>query len=635
MPQLVEPGNMPPDPGLTNSSLRQIVRPSIGSDTIRVKFSNEFSSSPVTMKAVKLAVTDSYFDIFDTTIVKLTFGGSPEITMDPDTAIYSDPFAFNLEPRKDVSITIYFGETSADVTGHPGSRTSSYMIIGNDTSVNDFSDYIRTIHWYVINGIDVLVPSTATSVAILGNSITDGRGSITNMQNRWTDLLSERLLANPGTEQVGVLNMGAGGNCVLKDCLGPAAVDRYERDILNQSGVRSIIIFEGVNDIGGVNSADAATSVANGLIAAYKMMIDSAHARDIWIYGATITPFKGNGYYNQYSEACRNKVNGWIRNSDRFDAVIDFDMVLRNPEDTASLVSSYQNDGLHPDTAGYRIMVDSMDLKLFEGLDTLFPAPDTSESVYLWIEPECATVGENWELIIDPQVSNQTYAIVEPGINSNASAPADAASAIGMSFTVPKDTNYCIFVRLNSFGSDDDSFWAKMDDRNFVLHDGLGTSGWEWRKLDTFSLATGEHTLTVAHGEDGSNLDKFCITTDTLLPAGLGKPADIVCMPDTTTPVMGIKDVTGGVDTYTLGQNYPNPFADKTTIAFEIIRDTYVSLKVYSVLGEEIAEIAGKEYTSGMHIVEFDAIGLSKGIYYYTIKTNKYSATREMIVLNE
>jgi len=265
----------------------------------------------------------------------------------------------------DVAITIYFGATPPDITGHPGSRTTSYLMPGNKASETDFSGSVTTEHWYVIYGIDVQARSWASCIAILGNSITDGRGSTTNMQDRWPDLLSERLLANRGTKKVGVLNLGIGGNCVLKDCLGTAAKSRYERDILSKPGVKFVIIFEGVNDIGGVRSSDAAASVASGLIAAYKMMIDSAHSRGLTIYGATITPFKGNGYFNQYSEECRNKVNGWIRGSGWFDAVIDFDHVVRNPQDTISLVSSFQNDGLHPDLQGFKKMADCIDLKLF------------------------------------------------------------------------------------------------------------------------------------------------------------------------------------------------------------------------------------------------------------------------------
>jgi len=363
--QLVETRNNPPLPGLTGNSLRQVVRVSIGGEVLRVKFSNEFSKSPVTIHSVQFAASAGGSLIKQSTNVILTFNGSKEVIMDSGTSITSDPFAFNLQPGMDVAITIYFGSTPPDITGHPGSRTTSYLLPGNNASETDFSGSVTTEHWYVINGIDVQAPSTASCIAILGNSITDGRGSTTNMQNRWPDLLSERLLENPGTRHVGVLNLGIGGNCVLKDCLGTSGISRYERDILRQPGVKFVIIFEGVNDIGGVRSSDAAASVASGLIAAYKMMIDSAHSRGLKIYGATITPFKGNGYYNPYSEKCRNEVNGWIRGSGRFDAVFDFDYVVRNPGDTISLVSSFQNDGLHPDLPGFKKMADCIDLKLF------------------------------------------------------------------------------------------------------------------------------------------------------------------------------------------------------------------------------------------------------------------------------
>jgi lysophospholipase L1-like esterase len=369
-PQLVEPGNMPPAPGLTNNSLRQIVRVSIGGDTLRIKFSNEFSGEPVTMKSVQIAASAGGSSIYDSTNINLTFNNNHEVTMEPGTVVISDPIAFHLQPRMDIAITIYFGQTSETVTGHPGSRTTSYILAGNDATVTDFTAAVNTDRWYVINGIDVLAPPSYYCVAIIGNSITDGRGSVTNMQNRWPDILSERLLKNPSTWNVGILNLGIGGNCVLKPCLGPAAIDRYERDILNQKGVRAFIIFEGVNDIGGVNTVASADSIANGLISAYLRMIEAAKARKIMVYGATIMPFKGNGYYNEYSETCRNKVNDWIRNSGRFDAVIDFDRIMRNPQDTISLVSSFQNDGLHPDADGHRKMGEAVDLDLFERLNS-------------------------------------------------------------------------------------------------------------------------------------------------------------------------------------------------------------------------------------------------------------------------
>jgi lysophospholipase L1-like esterase len=369
-PQLVEAGNMPPSPGLTNNSLRQVVRVSIGGDTLRARFSNEFSTSAVTMKSVQMAVSTGAGTINVSTNKELKFNGNSEVTMNAGIALTSDPIAFKLTPRLDVAITIYFGQTSATVTGHPGSRTTSYIVAGNTTTTTDFTGAVTTDHWYNINAIDVKEPSSAACVAILGNSITDGRGSITNLQNRWTDVFSESLLKDSSTQQVGVLNLGIGGNCVLSGGLGPTGVIRYDRDILNQNGVRWAIIFEGVNDIGGVSSAAGATTTANNLIAAYKQMIVKARARNIRIYGGTIMPFNGNSYYNQYSESCRNTVNQWIRTGGNYDGCIDFDRVMRNPQDTTRLVSTYQNDGLHPDAAGYKTMGESIDLNLFTAPDT-------------------------------------------------------------------------------------------------------------------------------------------------------------------------------------------------------------------------------------------------------------------------
>jgi lysophospholipase L1-like esterase len=364
-PQLVEPGNMPPAPGLTNNSLRQVVRVSIGGDTLRVKFSNEFSAGAVTMTSVQIAASTGGGTISLSANRELRFNGIPGVTMNAGAAVTSDPIAFPLAPRMDVAITIYYGQTSPTVTGHPGSRTTSYIIAGNTTTTTDFTGAVTTDHWYNINTIDVLAPSTAACVAILGNSITDGRGSTTNGQNRWPDTFSESLLKDSSTQQVGVLNLGIGGNCVLSGGLGPTGVSRFDRDILGQQGVRWAIVFEGVNDIGGVSSAAAATSTANNLIKAYTQMVVKAHSNNIRIYGGTITPFKGNAYYNQYSELCRTTVNQWIRTRGNFDACIDFDATMRDPQDSTRLVTTYQNDGLHPDTTGYKTMGQSIDLSLF------------------------------------------------------------------------------------------------------------------------------------------------------------------------------------------------------------------------------------------------------------------------------
>ena len=356
---------MPPTPGLANNSLRQVVRVSIGGDTLRVKFSNAFSTSAVTMNSAQIAVSAGGDSIDVSTNKELKFNGNAQVTMNPGVEVTSDPIAFHLTPRMTLAITIYYGQTSPSVTGHPGSRTTSYIIAGNTTTNTDFSGAVTTDHWYNIRGIDVVAPSDAGCVTILGNSITDGRGSTTNLQNRWPDMFSQALLRDSSTQHVGVLNEGIGGNCVLSGGLGPTGISRFYQDLINQSGVRWIIVFEGVNDIGGVFFSSSATSVANNLISAYQTIIANAHARNIKIYGATITPFKGNSYYNQYSEQCRETVNQWIRTPGNFDACIDFDKVMRNPSDTLSMISSDNNDGLHPDSAGHRRMGESVDLSLF------------------------------------------------------------------------------------------------------------------------------------------------------------------------------------------------------------------------------------------------------------------------------
>ena len=366
-PQLVEPHNMPPEPGLSNNTLRQVVRVSLGGDSLRLRFSNEFSESATVMKEVQIATSKGNGAIDPSTIKKLKFNGETQVSIDPKEAITSDPVAFDLEDRENLAITIHFGTIPEDLTGHPGSRTTSYIFEGDKISVPNSSGATKTDHWYIISGIEVKAPQSAAAVAIIGNSITDGRGSGTNKQNRWPDILSERLLENPSTRNVAVLNQGIGGNAVLKGGLGPTALERFDRDILDQKGVRWAIIMEGVNDLGATRDRAAAFQVAGDLIAAYKTMIDKAHARNIKVYGGTITPIKKSFYYEDFRESARDSVNNWIRNSGHFDAVIDFDMAIRNPEDTLTILpKAHSGDYLHPNELGYKMMGKAIDLSLFE-----------------------------------------------------------------------------------------------------------------------------------------------------------------------------------------------------------------------------------------------------------------------------
>jgi lysophospholipase L1-like esterase len=332
-----------------------------------MRFSNEFSTSPVTLAAVHIAVSAGGSAIDPNTDQTLRFGGEPQATMKPGAAVTSDPFRFALKPRTDVTITINFGDTSPDVTGHPGSRTTSYLLLGNEVSAADLPGAVQTDHWYIINCIEVMATESAAAVVVLGNSITDGRGSGTNKQNRWPDELARRLQENPDSRHVAVLNEGIGGNCVLRDCLGPSALSRFGHDVIKQTKVRWLIILEGINDIGQVQGAKAADAVVHGLIAAYEQMIDSAHAKGIHVYGATLTPFGGSFYDTPDSESAWKRVNEWIRNSGRFDAVIDLDAALRDPTNPLHLLPAADSgDHLHPSETGHRMMAEAVDLTLFK-----------------------------------------------------------------------------------------------------------------------------------------------------------------------------------------------------------------------------------------------------------------------------
>ena len=362
-PQLTEPRNLPPPPGLTGNTARQFVQISIGGEKLRVRFSNAFGTNAVTMNSVHLALPISDSAIDTNSDKALTFNGKPTVTIPAGESVLSDTLDFHLAPLSRLAVTIHFGDTSGAVTGHPGSRTTSYLQSGDAVTAAELTDAVTNQHWYFLTGIDVRVKHSPGAIVAFGDSITDGRGSGTDKNDRWPDDLAHRLQADKSTAAIAVLNEGIGGNCILRGGLGPTALSRFDRDVLGQSGARWLIIFEGVNDIGGSRSA----SVATNLISAFQKMIAQAHAHHLRVYGATITPFGGSFYDSPAHETAWQTVNDWIRNSGQFDAVIDFAAAMGDPQNPSHLLPAADSgDHLHPNETGYQMMAGAIDLKLFK-----------------------------------------------------------------------------------------------------------------------------------------------------------------------------------------------------------------------------------------------------------------------------
>ncbi|MGA2176892.1 MAG: SGNH/GDSL hydrolase family protein [Verrucomicrobiota bacterium] len=368
-PQLTEPRNLPPAP-LANGTLRQFAHVTVGGKHLRLRLSNAYGTNSVTINSVHMALSAGagsagHGDINPATDKALLFGGAPLITLPPGAMVLSDPLDFDLPSLTNVAVSIFFGDISGTtINGHPGSRTTSFILPGNVVAAASMAGAATTAHWYIITGIDVLAESEGGAVVTLGDSITDGRGSTTDGNDRWPDDLARRLNTNPRTAEVAVVNMGIGGNGIFAG-LGPAAVARFDRDVLGQSGARWLIVSEGVNDIGGA-SASGSPALATNLINAYTQFIAKAHARNILAYGATITPFGGSFYFSAAHEAARQTVNTWIRTNNLYDGVIDFDAVVRNPTTLTNLLRAYDSgDGLHLNPSGYQAMANAIDLTLF------------------------------------------------------------------------------------------------------------------------------------------------------------------------------------------------------------------------------------------------------------------------------
>ncbi|MCI1684883.1 MAG: GDSL-type esterase/lipase family protein [Prevotella sp.] len=344
---------MPYNNNLTNRSVRQVVKVSIGGNVIRLKISNELSSQPLEIRSIYIAYTTDDFAIYTKSAKYFKFNKNYTVTVPARQAVWSDGLPFDLRPLSRLTITINYTKAPKRPTVHMGSRTTSYIMQGVTDTHSDFASSFREDHWFNIAGIDVWDDS-ARCIAIIGNSITDGKCSTNNAQNRWPDIMAETLQDKYKVKDLGVLNLGIGNNRVaLPGGFGYMAKERFDHDILGQNGVKSVIIFEGVNDIAA--SKGNGETVVRKLIEAYGEMIKKAKDRHLEVYLGTITPFLGSGVYSVPHEAAREKVNDWIRlQKDKVNGILDFDKLLSNPLDPHRMKENVQGgDWLHPNPEGY------------------------------------------------------------------------------------------------------------------------------------------------------------------------------------------------------------------------------------------------------------------------------------------
>ena len=374
--QIPEERNALPDADLRDTTLRQVVRVSVGGQKLRVVLSNAFGTDPLRIDAAHIALAGARATsrIVPASDRALTFDGSPEVTIPAGASYISDPVQLTVPALSSVAITLHLPEAPRGQTSHPGARATSWYVHGNHVAAAELADAKKVEHWYQIAGVEVVAAPAARAIVTLGDSITDGNGSTTDGNDRWPDRLADRLQASPATRHLAVLNHGIGGGRLLLDGLGPNALARFDRDVLAQTGVRYLIVLEGVNDLGtftrdAPQSAAAHAALVARIIGAYRQIVARAHAAGIKAIGGTILPYGGNDYYHPdaQNEADRQAINRWIRTPGNFDAIVDFDAVMRDPANPMRLRADVdKGDHLHPSVAGHRAMGDAVPLGLFK-----------------------------------------------------------------------------------------------------------------------------------------------------------------------------------------------------------------------------------------------------------------------------
>ena len=368
-------------PSVANQTLRQIVRVSLGGDRVRVVLSNAFGTMPLEVGAAQIARRAKNAAIVGSSRRALTFGGRDSATIPAGAVIFSDPVALAVPALSDLAIDLYLpgdiGASGSPLTTHSGaSQTNFLSTAGNHTGANELPIETTLPSWFFLSRVEVSVDDGVGAVVLLGDSITDGTGSTSDTNNRWPDHLARRLRA--ANIPMGVLNLGIAGNRVLSDGAGVSALARFDRDVVAQSGATHVVVLEGINDLGlarnqlGMPRSDTPPTAAD-IIAGHKQIITRARAHGLTVYGATLTPFEGTAisvvpdYWTAEGDVTRQAVNEWIRTSGAYDAVIDFDAVVRDPASPMKFLPEYDSgDHLHPGDVGYEAMAEAVDLELLK-----------------------------------------------------------------------------------------------------------------------------------------------------------------------------------------------------------------------------------------------------------------------------
>jgi lysophospholipase L1-like esterase len=357
-------------PAFDDQTIRMVAHSSIAGSGARITLSNRYSDTPLDVGAVDVAVQASGADPKPGTTLNVTFGHSGHLTIPAGEQAISDVIPISVSAGENLLVSLYLPHATGTSTWHSDAFDTTYTAPGDHTGDDGAAAFsTTTTSWYYLAGLDVVSPTAKGTVVAFGDSITDGYHSSTGTYTRWPDFLARRLGAEPGPQKLSVVDAGIGGNRVLTDVpnlwQGVSALKRFRHDALGQPGVKDVILFEGINDIGNNAGPGGAPLTAQDLIDGYRTLIDEARAAHVHVIGATLMPDKGNGYYSSSAETIRQSVNQWIRTSGAFDGVIDFDQAMRDPAEPAALNPAYDaGDHIHPGDAGMKVMADAINLRL-------------------------------------------------------------------------------------------------------------------------------------------------------------------------------------------------------------------------------------------------------------------------------